>query len=421
MRYLLDLLTWLAAAGPVLLSADRLPTAPAVSAGLLLGATLVARRWPVVAAAVPLVLGVLVTGQAYVEGLTAAVVVFSFLLGRRTGGRSAGIQVGALLGVAVVALVLAPGSLTGDDWFTAASTLLLNVVVPWTVGQYLRHQAELVAAGFDLAARLEREHARASGRERLRERARIASDMHDSLGHDLSLLAVRAAALQVSPDAAPDLRQGVAELRESAAAATSRLRQILGMLREEGEVAPVEPAAGSLVALVGRAAASGVDVRLDGDDLGTDLPEPTARAAARVVQEGLTNATRHAPGSAVRVTVRRTADELRVRVANGAGVPGARPAAVGQGSGYGLVGLDERVRLAGGTLSAGPADGGYELVARLPVVPAVAPPPSPAATPGLALAEARRRLRRGLLATFWAPVVIGLALVAVYLLGGGRL
>ncbi len=450
----MDLLLGLLAVASLWLSDDPLPEHAWVSATALRvsGAVVVCvaaatwRRWPSLAAALPLVLGTVVAGDVYVSQLMPAVILFAFLLGRRTAGRSASTQVAVLIAVAAVALLLAPGHETGGDWFSAASTLLLMVVIPWAVGQYLRLQADLATAGFELAARLEREHTRATRRERLRERAHIATDMHDSLGHELSLLAVRAAALQVAADTAPGLRQAAAELRESAAAATDRLRQIIRVLRQDDEHAPVDPLGGSVAALVERAAASGVDVRLEADEEAeAGLPDTTARAAIRVVQEGLTNATKHAPGSVVRVRLRRTGDVLEVTVANGpAHGPRQRPADPA-GSGYGLVGLDERVRLAGGTLHArpggplhadpdgplhagpegtlhaGPEGDGFTLTARLPVNAQQAASPSPATSPELALAGARQRLRRGLVTTFWAPTVLGIALVAVFLLRGGLL
>lgn len=426
----MDLLLGVLAVASLWLSDDPLPerawigmaTLRVSGAVLLCVAAATWRRLPLLAAALPLVLGTVVAGDVYVSQLMLAVILFAFLLGRRTAGRRAGTQVAVLVAIAAVALVLAPRHETGVDWFSAASTLLLMVVVPWAVGQYLRLQADLATAGFELAARLEREHVRAARRERLRERTRIAADMHDSLGHELSLLAVRAGAVQVAAGTAPALRQAAAELRESAATATDRLRQIIRMLRQHDEHALVDPLGGSVAALVERAVASGVDVRLEADDEAeAGLPDPAARAAIRVVQEGLTNATKHAPGSGVRVSLRRTGEVLEVTVANGrVHGPRQRPADPA-GSGYGLVGLDERVRLAGGTLRAGSDGDGFTLTARLPVNARQAVSPSPATPPESALAGARQTLRRGLVTTFWAPIVLGIVLLAVFLLRGGTL
>ncbi len=426
----LDLLLGVLAVASLWLSDDPLPehawtglaTLRVSAAVLLCVAAATWRGMPLLAAALPLVLGTVVAGDVYVSQLMPAVVLFAFLLGRRTVGRSAGKQIAVLIAVAAVALLFAPAHETGPDWFSTASTLLLMVVVPWAVGQYLRLQADLATAGFELAARLEREHVRAIRQERLRERTRIAADMHDSLGHELSLLDVRASALQVTTGTTPVLRQNAAELRESAATATDRLRQIIRMLRQHDEHALLDPLGGSVTALVQRAAASGVDVHLEADaEAETGLPDPTARAAVRVVQEGLTNAAKHAPGSMVRVSLRRTGDRLEVTVANGRADGRRQGPADPAGSGYGLVGLDERVRLACGTLRAGPDGDGFTLTARLPVHAQQTASPSPATPPELALAGARRTLRRGLITTFWAPTALAIVLVAVFLLRGGTL
>ncbi|PZG24492.1 sensor histidine kinase, partial [Spongiactinospora gelatinilytica] len=317
-----DVLLWAVAVASMWLSDDPLPeyalldvaALRACGVVLLAAAAAMWRRWPLPAAALALLPGVVVADDVYVAQLALSVMLFVFLLGRRSGGRTAVAQVGALVGVAASALAFVPGRPGGEDWFTAASTVLLLVLAPWAVGRYLRAQADLAAAGFELAVVLEREHARAAQHERLRERARIASDMHDSLGHELSLLAVRAAAVQVAAEATPALRQAAAELRESAATATDRLRQITGLLRQDGE-----PPVGTVAALVARAAASGVNVRLDGGEetVAAELPGPVLHTAARVVQEGLTNAIKHAPGSAIQVHLRPTAETLEVTVTNG--------------------------------------------------------------------------------------------------------
>ena len=115
----------------------------------------------------------------------------------------------------------------------------------------------------------------------------------------------------------------------------------------------------------------------------------TDRAIYRVVQEALTNAAKHAPGAAVTVTLRREGPEAVVNVVNEA--PGRVPGRA-DGAGWGLVGLDERVRQAGGTLHARPVDGGFAVTARLPLTPgATATPPERDSVPHRELARARRR------------------------------
>ncbi|PUB22303.1 signal transduction histidine kinase [Promicromonospora sp. AC04] len=446
-----------------------------IAVPMLVVAVLLARRWPVVAAGLPGALSLIASGNLFTSQLVVAQFAFAFLLGRRTDGRRALLGLGAVVAglLAVFALVIVTGGAPGtaDDWFEMLTGLLLQVLIPWAAGQYVYQHGELVRAGWELAERLEREQNRAVGQARLRERARIASDMHDSLGHDLSLVAVQAGALEaITTD--PDQRAASARLRESAAAVTERLHEVVTMLRDDTEPAPRDappgPAANpveAIAALVDRAAASGMRVTLDsgrvpgpepvsgpepgaGHGSGQELlPDPegareiapdTARAAHRVVQEALTNAAKHAPGAAVRVALAHEdpADGfLVVTVTNDA--PPRPPS--GSGTGYGLIGLDERVRLAGGVLTTGPMpDGGFAVTARLPLhrgdahsadaeTPdryGAAPAVLPARQEGTAhteLAAARARLRRGMLVTFWTPTLAGIALIAAYLLGGGRL
>jgi signal transduction histidine kinase len=423
----------------------------AAAVPLLFVAVVIARRWPVAAAVLPGTLSIVASGNLYTGQLVAAQLAFSFLLGRRTDGRRAllglGIVVAVLIGVFALVVVTGGTPGTADDWFEMLTGLVLQVLVPWAAGQYVYQYGELVRAGWALAERLEREQERAVGQARLRERARIAGDMHDSLGHDLSLVAVQAGALEAST---ADLQQqaAAARLRESAAAVTERLHEVVTMLRDDTEPAPRDafsgPAATALDAiteLVERAAASGIPVTMapgEGQALSpgqADAIAPsTARAAYRVVQESLTNAAKHAPGAAVRVALARQPsagrDLLVVTVTNDA--PPHRPA--GNGTGYGLIGLDERARVAGGSLSAAPTpDGGFEVTAYLPLrsrdtdgPPSPNPahpifPARPNRTAHAELATARGRLRRGMLVTFWTPTLAGVALVAAYLLGGGRL
>lgn len=138
--------------------------------------------------------------------------------------------------------------------------------------------------------------------------------MHDSLGHDLSLIAVRAAALQVAPGMDDAARGSAAELRQAAADATERLREILGVLRQDAaETAPT-----SVTDLVERATASGIPVHLHrhGTPDPPPLPPLTASAVHRVIQEAITNAAKHAPGNTVTVTLTTESDEVTVAVAD---------------------------------------------------------------------------------------------------------
>jgi signal transduction histidine kinase len=230
--------------------------------------------------------------------------------------------------------------------------LALTVALPWAAGRYLRQQAELVRASADHA--------------RLRERARIARDMHDTLGHELSLLALRAGTLELRADADPRLRDAAGEVRAGAGAATERLAEIIGVLRD-GEPAPLRPVLAGIDETVHRAGRAGLSAHLEWDGP-RSLPPGVERSARRVVQEALTNVMRHAPGARVRVRLATADGTTVVTVTNG---PPARTASCAaqptvENGGTGLAGLREHARDAGGDLRAGPRDGGYEVVATLP-------------------------------------------------------
>jgi len=427
-----DVLVWVAVAAPVFLGDEPLPPDSVLSlqtfqlvAVVLLGLSVLLAHWyPVLAAAVPAFLAVTVTGEFYNQQLVVAQVALAFLLGRRTGGARALLQLFAVLG-AVCLLFALVGRGSTEGWFELASSVLLQIALPWTAGQYARQHAELLRAGWDLAERLEREQALVANQVRLRERARIARDMHDSLGHELSLVAVRAAALQVTTGIGAEGQKAAGDLRCAAAAATDRLREIIGMLRDDDDSPTVVPAADTVQSLVQQARASGVTVILEdmvADD-GIPVPDATERAAYRVVQEALTNATKHAPGAAVTITVRHDHDgddpQMFVTVVNDA--PQSASTGSDATAGYGLIGLDERVRLVGGTMEARRTDNGFGVSVRLPLSP-VGAAATFVGTPtsSHALALARRRLRRSMLGSFWVPAAIAVVLVLVYVLSPGR-
>ncbi|OLE29264.1 MAG: hypothetical protein AUG44_05000 [Actinobacteria bacterium 13_1_20CM_3_71_11] len=222
--------------------------------------------------------------------------------------------------------------------------------------------ALIVAAGVYTATRnllLEslRERARRAEAERLlreeqarsAERTRIAREMHDVLAHKVSLIALHAGALEVAATGDPDrVRQGAALIRVTAREALQELRTVLGVLQAEpgGQGAMFA----DLTALVAAATRAGQRVELR-DEAGP-LPPATARVVHRVAQEGLTNVRKHAAGAPAAVSVRRDADgSVTVTVHNG---PGTGRAMDLPGSGAGLVGLAERIRLVGGSLRSGP-------------------------------------------------------------------
>jgi signal transduction histidine kinase len=242
-----------------------------------------------------------------------------------------------------------------------ASLLLTGVAIGW--GLFVRARRQLVRSLRDQADR-------AGDEARAAERRRIAREMHDVLAHRLSLLSVHAGALEFNPDApSEEVAEAAGVIRESARAALDELRGVIGVLREDGSetlTQPPQPTLADLAALVeeSRAAGMRITARIE---LGDAAPTAAVgRTAYRIAQEGLTNARKHAPGAAVTLTVEAPAGDLRVEVRSLAPVAVAAASAL-PGAGTGLIGLGERVTLAGGELESGvDPDGAFVLRARLP-------------------------------------------------------
>jgi signal transduction histidine kinase len=248
----------------------------------------------------------------------------------------------------------------------AIGALVFAVAIGW--GLFTRVRRELVLSLRDRAARLEAEQRLRVEQAREAERRRIAREMHDVLAHRLSLLSVHAGALEFRPDAPPEeVAEAAGVIRATAQAALDELRAVIGVLRDEGDaqaVPPPQPTLAQLPALLEESCAAGMHIESRLDLPAEEVSAAIGRTAYRVVQEGLTNARKHAPGAAVVVTVSHTADGLVVEVLSRR--PGATPQQP-SGGGAGLVGLAERVSLAGGELTHAPnADGDFVLRAALP-------------------------------------------------------
>lgn len=193
------------------------------------------------------------------------------------------------------------------------------------------------------------------------ERARIASELHDIVGHAISVMVIQAAAGQRLVERDPvGTAQVFAGLAESARQGQEDLRRLVELL---GGTAVGGPDLLLIEEVVTRAARSGLDVSCRFEGSRDGVPAPVAHAAFRVVQESLTNALRYAPGAAVRVVVNGAGRNLTVRVANGEAVQ-QRPLL--EGTGQGLAGLRDRVQELGGQLVAGPVAGGWLVEATMP-------------------------------------------------------
>jgi signal transduction histidine kinase len=299
-------------------------------------------------------------------GGAIAIAVYTVAAYRRWGVTLAVAGLHAVAGVPFA--VARPDPVLGGPGAVGLGAVVLVVTV--VIGAAVRGRRERLARLRGEAARAEADAARADDRLRAEERERIAREMHDVLGHRISLVSLHAGALEIRPDlSSDDVARAAGTIRASAHQALEDLREILGVLRGESYELSPRPGLADLDRLVADCRAAGAVIEVDDRRPDLAVPASMSRTAYRLMQEGLTNATRHAPGAPVHVRLDRTADsELHVWLRNPLGpvcgpwAPGARA---------GLVGLTERVDLVGGRLDHGvrrDPDGGlaFHLEAWLP-------------------------------------------------------
>ncbi|MEU5645094.1 sensor histidine kinase [Streptomyces milbemycinicus] len=338
-----------------------LPWAAVAYALAVAGVVVLGERAPAAAFTAALLLAAL-TGGSYVLLLWAGYGAGS----RAPTGRDTAQVAGAVLGWLAIRLLVRPADAPAVPQLV--SIFVVFVALPLLVGRYLAQHRRLVAELGRRNRRLRRERELLAERERLRERLRIARDMHDSLGHRLSLVSVQAAALEVAelPSAQ---REAVRQLAGTARGAMDELHELVGALRGTDETAARAPGAEAIDEVVAEFRAAGVPVTLRrGGGKPRPLPPAAGEAVYRVVEEGLTNAAKHAPGRPVTVSVTWEPDALLVTVVNP--VAGGE-VALGEaaGGGHGLRGLDERMRQVGGFVDHRLSDGGFRLVAMVPTAP----------------------------------------------------
>ena len=377
-------------------------------------AVLVARlRWP---AAATLAAGGLLTVAA--PGLWLAAALAAFAAGRRERDLRRVWLV--LAGSGALALALSPITTGGAGvWsrlLVALIAALVLLALPALCGALVGQRRPAARLLAERNAYLERARSLSMAQARLSERAAITAEMHDVLGHRLSLLSIQAGALQVSTVAcAPELTEQVRQLRTTAAAALADLRASLAVGAPPATITAGQEVGSQegITALAEgwRRAGVQVAVRWRGEEPG----DPRVRRAVdRAVREGLTNAAKHAPGAAVTIGVEASPQRVRVSVANTAPAGEAPP---GPGTGLGLLGLAERARLLGGHAAWGstPA-GGFELAVDLPAQPPSTPGPeqaaAPAAAPALPSLPAPAAVQRADVLT-WRRVSVALVVAAV--------
>ena len=362
---------WVTLTVPVLpavldaLLADDLTSPLQMSTSLLAAAALLFRsRWPL-----PVLLLTLPGLQLSYIWLAPMVALYSVAATERRRPVVAG---GALLLALGQFLPWPWTGLPAWDRTTALSAMysLTTTAAPVALGLLVQTRRELAVRLDELTRGQERERRLLAQNVLSTERARLAREMHDVVAHQVSLISIQAAVLQVRADDPAATAECAQTIRQLSVRTLEELRQMVGVLRAAGaegrELSP-QPTLADLPRLV---AGSGLDAVLDAE-FGTrrHWPEPVERAAYRTVQEALTNIRKYAPGSSVAVRLRAGGGKLHVEVRNGPAAPGAEPLLLPSG-GHGLVGLRERAQLLGGTLDTRPTeDGGYLVSAALPLVP----------------------------------------------------
>ncbi|HWT93646.1 MAG TPA: histidine kinase [Solirubrobacteraceae bacterium] len=346
---------------------------------LLLGAALTAalwwrRRWPVALA----LIAAPVCAVSSAAGPAGVVLLFTVAVHRRwpVAFAVAALQYATL----PIFMEIHPAQDDEPGWLIyVLVAFITGTALAW--GMFVRARRQLVVSLRDRAERAEAEQQLRVEQARHAERARIAREMHDVLAHRISLLSLHAGALEFRSDASPEeVARAAGVIRSSAHQALEDLREVIGVLRD-GAVASEhperperpQPTLADLPCVLDESREAGMklDAAIDVVDL-SRVPASPGRTALRIVQEGLTNARKHAPGAAVTVRVSGAAgDGLEVEVRNRSSVlvgAGVAAAASGiPGAGTGLVGLVERATLAGGRLEHGvEPSGDFRLRAWLP-------------------------------------------------------
>jgi signal transduction histidine kinase len=317
------------------------------------------RRWPVGVA-----IG-LIALSTFSELVAAAMVVALFTVAAYRPPRTTGAVFAVSVLAALVYVVVRPDPAIPGLVLFLFGVAIQGAAVGW--GLFVHYRRQLVESLRDRAVRAETEAQLRAEQAQQRARDEIAREMHDVLGHRLSLLSVHAGALEFRPDASPEeIARAAKVIRENAHQALQDLREVIGVLRAPVGELP-QPTLADVQQLVAESGRAGMRVDLRQEVDGT-VPELAGRTTYRIVQEGLTNVRKHAPGAEVRLRVAGAPGQgLTVEVCNEPRPTSEAPAPAEAGAGQGLVGLAERVALANGRLEHGPtATGGWRLSAWLP-------------------------------------------------------
>jgi signal transduction histidine kinase len=298
------------------------------------------------------------------ESFFAVGLVTAFLLGSLRDGRKAGIGLAIIVASTAILVALIPGHTTAEVFF-----IPIDFAVCWFAGFMLRGTADQAQAAEARAIVAERDREADALRAVVEERTRIARELHDIVGHSVSVMTVQTSGVRrlLRPEQEQE-REALLAVERTGREALAEMRRVVGALRDPdgGPALAPQPSLSRIDTLVAHARETGLPVDLEIEGEPVPLPAGVDLTAYRLVQEGLTNSIKHAAADHAEVHVRYDDGHVEIEVSDdGRGTSGDAPS---NGGGDGLVGMRERVSIYGGELEAGPrAEGGFRLRARLPV------------------------------------------------------
>jgi signal transduction histidine kinase len=291
-----------------------------------------------------------------------AVLFMAYAMGAYTTGRAA-VAAPLILALGMVLIVTSFDQQVFTDYVFPTAF----VMVAWLAGRGLRTRARLTEELHEAAAQAQEAHELQIARAAAEERRRIAREMHDVVAHSVSVMVVQAGGARRILERDPRRAvEAAAHIEDVGRAALTEMRRLLGMMHhgEEDAGRAPQPTLRELDGLIGRSRAAGLEVSLVVEGEPQPLPPGKDLAAYRVVQEALTNAIKHAGRATTSVTVRWEPSSLELAIVD----KGGTAMNTANGSGHGLVGMEERMRLYDGSLRAGPLrGGGFEVVAKMPL------------------------------------------------------
>jgi signal transduction histidine kinase len=297
------------------------------------------------------------------ESFFAVGLATAFLLGNVRDARKAGIGLAVILASTAILVTQIPGHTTAEVYF-----IPLDFAICWFAGFVLRESADQTEAAESRATVAEHDREADALRAVIEERTRIARELHDIVGHSVSVMTVQTSGVRrLLRHEQEQEREALLAVERTGREALAEMRRVVGALRdpEGGPALAPQPSLSRIDTLVAHARETGLPVDLEIEGEPVPLPAGVDLTAYRLVQEGLTNTIKHASAKHADVRVRYDGDHVEIEVSDDGRRVDGRPSSTAR---HGLVGMRERVAIYGGELEAGArAEGGYRLRARLPV------------------------------------------------------